>query len=113
MKNDSSYLIKLIKGSLELIIDNKQLLFIWKIIFEVYLTYPSVPLLLSGLSGFKTYLSRLISSLSPVIYLHSDSTVSLIGPITLFDRKQSKSTYLTLYKIFAGYHLALKNELIY
>lgn len=91
MKNDSSYLIKLIKGSLELIIDNKQLLFIWKIIFEVYLTYPSVPLLLSGLSGFKTYLSRLISSLSPVIYLHSDSTVSsLIGPITLFDRHQAK-----------------------
>ena len=119
MKNNSSYLVKLVKGSLELIIDNKQLFFIpdniqhlWEIIFEVYLTYPSEPLLLSGPSGFKTYLSLLISSLSPVIYLHSNSTVSsLIGQITLLDRHQAKINLVDFLYDFTGYNLSLKNEL--
>lgn len=119
MKNDSDYLVKIIKGSLEINIHNKQLFFIpdniqqlWQTIFEVYLTYPSEPLLLNGPSGFKTYLSILISSLSPVIYLHSDSTVSsLIGQITLLDLHQAK-TYLfdSLYD-FAGYNLSIKKQL--
>lgn len=117
--NNPEYLIKLKKGSLEMTIYNAQLFYIpdnienlWQTVFEINLTHYSEPLLLNGPSSFKTYLAGLISSLAPIIYLHSDSTVSsLIGQITLLDRHQAKLSLLESIFDFIGYNSNLKTEL--
>ena len=118
-KNKSHYRIKLIKGSLELNITNSQLLDIpeniqtlWRTIFDIYLTTQSEPLLFNGPSGFKTYLSELFSSLAPVIYLHSDSTISsLVGQIALLDRYQAKLSLIEALDDFTGHNVKLKESL--
>lgn len=102
--------VQLGKNRLSLTIPNSELLKVpeqlqsfWKTLFEVAITHPSEPLLLVGPSGFKTFLAKMVSPRSPVVYLHSDTTISsLIGQITLLDKDQARQFLLESLHNFAG-----------
>lgn len=67
------------------------------------ITHPSEPLLFVGPSGFKTFLAKAVCPLSPVVYLHSDTTISsLIGQISLLDKDQAKQYLLESLYSFTG-----------
>ena len=109
-KMESKSQIQLKKNRLSLTITNSELLKIpeelqsfWQTLFEVGITHPSEPLLLVGPSGFKTYLAKAVCPRSPVVYLHSDTTIpSLIGQITLLDKDQARNFLLDSLYNFAG-----------
>ena len=66
-------------------------------LFKILITRDDEPILISGPSSFKTFLSKLIfqNGKSEVISLNSESTVSqLIGSATLLTTEKAKNYYL-------------------
>ncbi|OHT12744.1 hypothetical protein TRFO_17377 [Tritrichomonas foetus] len=110
----------LTKGNIEITLINSeiqkipaQLQTFWQSLFETCITHPSEPLLFVGPSGFKTFLSHSISPLSPIVHLHSDSTIpSLIGQISLLDKYQATMFLFDALHDFTGINQTIEDLFI-
>ncbi|KAK8886006.1 hypothetical protein M9Y10_041465 [Tritrichomonas musculus] len=68
---------------------------LWNTLFKILITHYKEPILISGNSGFKTFLASLVLPSTPIIALHQDTNISqLLGSIVLLNSKRSKEFYL-------------------
>jgi hypothetical protein len=68
---------------------------VWNAIYFLLLSHHKEPILISGPSGFKTFLASQMLPRAPVLFLHSETSITqLLGSIILMNSMQSRVYYL-------------------